>query len=107
MLTMIFGKMKDIKINSVNNKLAKGNLTLERANVNWKLSTDYNELPDTVKKTNKTTFRQILIDNKEFEFSEGFTELHNKSYQNILAGKGFSIRETEQSIKIVEQIRGI
>lgn len=107
MLTMIFGKMKDIKITSVNNKLAKGSLTLERANVNWKLSTDYNELPDTVKKTNKTTFRQILIDNKEFEFSEGFTELHNKSYQNILAGKGFRIKDTEQSIKIVEQIRDI
>ena len=33
------------------------------------------------------------------EFSEGFTELHNVSYENILNGKGFKISDSRDSIE--------
>ena len=47
----------------------------------------------------------INIDGDEFEFSVGFTELHTKSYQHILAGDGFRISEAMNCIKIVHDIR--
>jgi hypothetical protein len=36
-----------------------------------------------------------------FEFSGGFTELHTRSYEHILAGNGFRIAETEKAIQTV------
>ena len=31
------------------------------------------------------------MDKTEIEFSEGFTDLHTKSYEEILAGRGFGL----------------
>jgi UDP-N-acetyl-2-amino-2-deoxyglucuronate dehydrogenase len=46
-----------------------------------------------------------MIDGSEFEFSTGFTELHTKSYEKILAGEGFRISEAKNCINIVYEIR--
>jgi UDP-N-acetyl-2-amino-2-deoxyglucuronate dehydrogenase len=46
-----------------------------------------------------------MIDGDEFEFSQGFTELHTKSYQEILSGRGFRISEARNCIQIVSDIR--
>ena len=51
------------------------------------------------------TYRSIVYDDKEFEFSKGFTGLHTKSYEHILAGDGFSLDDVLGSIKIVSDIR--
>jgi UDP-N-acetyl-2-amino-2-deoxyglucuronate dehydrogenase len=48
-----------------------------------------------------------MIDGSEFEFSEGFTDLHTLSYQEILNGNGFGLEEARQSIKTVSDIRTI
>lgn len=53
----------------------------------------------------KKIYRSITVDNKEFEFSEGFTELHTESYRNILFGYGFGLDEARNSIQIVHDIR--
>ena len=105
MLIWIFG---DVKINEVHQhtaETASGKLELERANVNWFLSIDANTLPDEVKQAGKRTFRSLTIDNEAFEFSEGFTELHTRSYEEILKGNGFPIEETRKSIELVHAIR--
>ena len=47
----------------------------------------------------------FTIDGEEFEFSQGFTELHNESYRRILAGEGFRISEARNCIQIVSDIR--
>ena len=44
---------------------------------------------------------------KIFEFSDGFFDLHEKSYENILLGKGFGLSETRQSIETVSAIRNM
>ena len=59
----------------------------------------------TLKHAGKRTFRALNIDGESFEFSDGFTELHTKSYKNILAGKGFPLMETKRSIELVHDIR--
>jgi UDP-N-acetyl-2-amino-2-deoxyglucuronate dehydrogenase len=43
----------------------------------------------------------LSIDGDEFELSAGFTELHTKSYEEIIAGKGFGIGETKAAIELV------
>jgi len=53
----------------------------------------------------KTTFRSITIDDREVEFSEGFTDLHTRVYEDILSGKGFGIDQTTSSIETVYNIR--
>ena len=45
------------------------------------------------------------LDGEEFEFSQGFTELHTKSYEEILAGRGFGIEDARRCIDIVYEIR--
>jgi UDP-N-acetyl-2-amino-2-deoxyglucuronate dehydrogenase len=39
------------------------------------------------------------------EFSEGFTDLHTVSYEQILKGKGFRIQDARPSIELVHAIR--
>jgi UDP-N-acetyl-2-amino-2-deoxyglucuronate dehydrogenase len=105
MLIWIFG---DVKINEVHQhtaETASGKLELERANVNWFLSIDAKTLPDNVKQAGKRTFRSLTIDNEAFEFSEGFTELHTRSYEEILNGNGFPIEEARKSIELAHAIR--
>ena len=105
MLIWIFG---DVKINEVHQhtaETASGKLELERANVNWFLSIDANTLPDEIKQSGKRTFRSLTIDGEAFEFSEGFTELHTRSYEEILKGNGFPVEEARKSIELVHAIR--
>ncbi|MCB0750894.1 MAG: oxidoreductase, partial [Ignavibacteriae bacterium] len=42
---------------------------------------------------------------EEFNFSEGFTDLHTKSYKSILTGEGFGLKDARQSIEIAHKIR--
>ena len=53
------------------------------------------------------TFREIKIDGREVEFSNGFADLHLESYQQILSGNGFSISDTRQAIETVSEIRDL
>lgn len=105
MLLWIFGDVKENIVNEHSTDTASGKLELENASVNWFLSIDANTLPEEVKKAGKRTFRSLTVDGDEFEFSEGFTELHTHSYEEILKGKGFRLTETLPSIKLVHQIR--
>jgi UDP-N-acetyl-2-amino-2-deoxyglucuronate dehydrogenase len=105
MLIWIFGDVKSNEVVQHSRETASGKLELEKANVNWFLSIDVNTLPNSIKQAGKRTFRSLTIDNEEFEFSEGFTELHTRSYEEILKGNGFSIEESRKSIELVHAIR--
>ena len=105
MLTWIFGSVKENTVNVRNEDTAAGILHLERANVRWFLSINYDHIPDEIKKQGKRTFRAITVDGKEIEFSEGFGNLHTRSYEEILNGNGFGLNEASLSIQTVHDIR--
>ena len=63
--------------------------------MSWNLSIDSSLSPK----------RQITIDSKTYEFTEGFADLHTASYREILNGKGFTIHDVKPSVDIVERIR--
>jgi UDP-N-acetyl-2-amino-2-deoxyglucuronate dehydrogenase len=105
MLTWIFGNVKENITHISKPNKASGYLELERARVRWLLSIDYNDLPESVKKSGKRTYRCLEVDHKEIEFSEGFSELHTDTYREILAGRGFGLTEAKSSIELVYAIR--
>ena len=45
------------------------------------------------------------MEGEEIEFSDGFTELHTQSYQEILSGGGFRISAAKPCIQVVHDIR--
>jgi len=105
MLTWIFGDVKENITHILKPDKVSGYLELARARVQWFLSIDYNDLPEPTKKEGKRTYRSILIDNEEIEFSDGFSDLHTETYREILAGRGFGLTEAKNSIQTVYTIR--
>ena len=105
MLIWIFGDVKANTVTEHTAQTASGQLELEKANINWMLSIDANTLPEEAKAAGKKTYRTLTIDGEGFEFSDGFTELHTKSYDEILKGNGFRISETLKAIELVHTIR--
>ncbi len=107
MLLWLFGNVQDVSVyESLNTKVA-GSLVLERADVDWFLSIDWNDLPTAVKENDQRTYRLITIDGENVEFSSGFTDLHTQLYKETLAGRGFGIADARPSINLVHRIRNI
>ena len=105
MLTWIFGDVMENKVQVHENDHAAGFLRLEKANVDWHLSINADHLPEQAKAAGKRTYRSITVDGEEVEFSEGFTDLHTRSYEQILAGNGFGLEDARRSIIIAQGIR--
>jgi UDP-N-acetyl-2-amino-2-deoxyglucuronate dehydrogenase len=105
MLTWVFGKVKGNTVHVLKENKSAGMLSLEHADIRWFLSIDYNDIPAQVRDSGKRTFRSLLMGDQEIEFSDGFTDLHTEMYREIIAGRGFGLKDTKQSINIVYQIR--
>ena len=105
MLIWIFGDVINSKVTLLNTVAAAGELELERANVNWMLSIEENALPAEARAAGRNTFRSLMIDKEQFDFSEGFADLHTHSYAGILAGGGFPLADTKKVIQLVHDIR--
>jgi UDP-N-acetyl-2-amino-2-deoxyglucuronate dehydrogenase len=105
MLIWIFGGVKNNIVHMIRPDKASGYLELEKARVRWFLSIDSHDLPDNTKQKNIKTYRSLVMDHTTIEFSEGFTDLHTLSYEEILKGKGFGLFETKPSIQLAYEIR--
>ncbi len=105
MLIWIFGEVVESDVHVHSHDRAGGFLKLKRANVKWFLSIDHNLLPSEVRQDGKSTYRLLEVGDDKYHFSEGFEDLHNKSYQQILSGKGFDIEDALPSITIAQEIR--
>jgi UDP-N-acetyl-2-amino-2-deoxyglucuronate dehydrogenase len=105
MLSWIFGDVKNNIVHVHSHDRAAGFLQLERARIRWFLSINEDMLPKDVREKGQRTFRSITIEGEELEFSDGFTDLHTSSYQEILKGNGYGIEAARQAVEIVYEIR--
>jgi UDP-N-acetyl-2-amino-2-deoxyglucuronate dehydrogenase len=81
---------------------AAGYLELERARVRWFLSINSRDLDGA----DRFALRAMTVDGiGRFDFSQGFEDLHTVSYQEVAAGRGFSLQEARPAIEIVSLIR--
>lgn len=105
MLHFVFGTVQESVVHLATPTKAAGYLEYERARVRWFLSIDINDVPDTERTKGKRTFRAITANGDNIEFSDGFTDLHTRSYEEILAGRGFGLEENRSAIETVSTIR--
>ena len=105
MITWIFGQVKENIVHVYNPDKAAGVLQLDKARVRWFLSLDYHDLPKQATEKGMRTYRSITVEGKEIEFSGGFTDLHTITYQNILNGNGYGIKDARESIILTDVVR--
>jgi UDP-N-acetyl-2-amino-2-deoxyglucuronate dehydrogenase len=105
LLLWLFGPVVGIKVYHSDDSRMSGFIELERARVRWFLSVDAADLPFPLQLGGKTTHRSITVDGHEIEFSEGFTDLHTRVYEEMLAGRGFGIQDARPSIALTHSIR--
>ena len=105
MLGWIFGEVKNNVVNFSGPDKAAGYLELKNARVRWFLSLDSTDLPQELMEKGQRIYRSVTVDGTEVEFSEGFTDLHTKTYEDILAGGGFGLNEARQSVETAFSIR--
>lgn len=104
MLHFIFGKLQKNVLHHANDYKAAGYLEYEKARVPWFLSIDSDDLPESIK-GKQSTYRSITCESEQIEFSGGFTDLHTVSYQEILAGRGYGIKDARHCVETVNVIR--
>jgi len=107
MLTWIFGDVEENVVHVKTPDCNAGSFKLKNANVRWFLSVNYDYIPQEVRDSGQRTYRSITVDGDEIEFSGGFTDLHTRSYEEILKGNGFGLDEAYGSISTVSTIRNL
>ncbi len=105
MLIWVFGNVKENIVHIYEPDRAAGFLQLEKARIRWFLSLNYHDLPQVAVQKGTVSYRSISVNEKNIEFSGGFTDLHTLSYQNILNRKGFGIDDARESILLTDKIR--
>jgi len=105
MLEWIFGPVQYNIVHVEQPTKAAGFLELRKARVRWFLSIDQSDLPHPPADGRPATYRSITLDGQEIEFSDGFKDLHTRSYEEILAGRGFGLADAKAAVDIVSTIR--
>lgn len=105
MLYFIFGELQENRVHYSSDTKAAGYLEYEHARVRWFLSVDLEDVPKAQLNIGQRTYRSITVDGDEIEFSGGFADLHVRSYEEILAGRGFGLEENRTAISTVAAIR--
>lgn len=93
MLQWVFGSLST-SINHKDEGSISGCSVTNKAKIDWDLSI-----------SGDTAIRTLELGGEIIDFTTGFDNLHGLSYEEILAGRGFTISEAMQSIKIVSEIR--
>ena len=92
-----FGPWVQFEIEKNTPQYIKAWTEFERATVEWELSIE----------SHKPAKRMFLVNGIQYDFTNGFTELHTKSYQEILDGLGFGIWDARQAIRLAEEIKNV
>lgn len=104
MLMFVFGKARRSEAHLREPSRAAGFIECENADIRWFLSIDASDLPEGLD-PEKRTYRSIAVDGEAFEFSEGFTDLHTRSYEEIVVGRGFGVEDIRPATELVAGFR--
>lgn len=104
MLYYLFGEVRKSRVNFLNEKKGAGFLEYQNANVKWFLSIDQVDIPEHIKDKGQRSYRSIILNGKEIEFSGGFSDLHVKCYENILKGLGCGLEDARSTVELLKNI---
>ena len=100
LLLWIFGPMEEIVSLDNQPRMSKGALKLEKADVQWKLSIDFSDLPK-----DQSSLRQIICDGVEVKLDYGFDGLHKVCYEHILGEDLVRPKDLSPLIDLMYQLR--
>lgn len=103
MAIQIFGKVLKVNVYEQTDRHSMGRIILEKGKVLWNLSIDKNNILN-IDNNNSNVFREVTIGDNKLEFSNNFTELHLKSYEEILEGRGFGLKDVEPVTELLQTI---
>lgn len=104
-LGWLFGEPGETRLYLDEAQHMSGFIEFEKARVSWFLSVEARDLPIPIQPGQPKTYRSITVDGEEIEFSEGFTDLHTRVYEETLAGRGYGIEDARPSIELTHRIR--
>lgn len=105
MLILVFGSVIDSEVSLKGPRRMAGRLILEKADVDWFLSVDEGDLPPQVLREGGYAHRVLEVDGQDVDLTPGFTALHTRAYEAILAGRGLSLEEVGPVIELLHRIR--
>jgi UDP-N-acetyl-2-amino-2-deoxyglucuronate dehydrogenase len=105
LLLWMFGQAHRVKVHLSEPQRMAGTLELQRAHVQWFLSTEPKDLPASVAQSGRRTYRSLRVGDETIEFSDGFSQLHTKVYAEALAGRGVRIPDVRPSVELVHRLR--
>ena len=105
LLLWLFGGASNVSVQEKEAMRVRGKMSLKRADVTWHLSIDATDLPQRIKDEGGYAFRSMTVDDREIEFSTGFTHLHTELYRQTMAGDGFTLADARPSIELAYKIR--
>jgi UDP-N-acetyl-2-amino-2-deoxyglucuronate dehydrogenase len=107
MLLWVFGPVQEVQVHVRTHGRAAGYLQLERARVRWFLSIEGETLPEAIRKTDIRSYRSILLEGREWEFSEGFADLHTRCYESILENRGWHVEDARPGVELAYRLRNM
>jgi UDP-N-acetyl-2-amino-2-deoxyglucuronate dehydrogenase len=105
MLHFVYGAVQENIVHLNTPTKAAGYIEYQRSRVRWFLSLDINDIPAVERAKGKRTYRTVVADGEDIEFSDGFTDLHTRIYEEILSGRGFGVEENRVAIETATHIR--
>jgi UDP-N-acetyl-2-amino-2-deoxyglucuronate dehydrogenase len=105
LLLWLFGDVNACEVHLREEGRTGGFLECARASIRWFLSVRPDDLPFAHEPGARSTFRSITVDGAAVEFTEGFTDLHTRVYEEVLAGRGFGLDVARSSIELAHRIR--
>ena len=98
-ISKLFGPIKKIEIIDENKRKIRGKVLFKKKlNLKFMLSINHEDLPLLEKKS----YRVLSINNKKFDLTKSFTDLHTESYKNILENNGFKVETYSTVYKLLD-----
>lgn len=105
-LIWLFGDIKKNLVHLSEPQREAGYLELERARVKWFFSVDREYIPDPYRANwQSSAYCSFCVDNEEMDLTSDLSDLHTASYEEILQGRGFGLRDARKSIEAAYFIR--
>lgn len=92
---VVFGNRKSFVVSKKTERRIEAHTSFEKAWVKWELSIE----------SDRPAERLFRVDGADYDFTNGFTDLHTESYRKILSGEGFGIEDAREAVKLCEEIR--
>lgn len=105
MMLWLFGASEGSSVHLRRPDRVSGSLRLKNADVRFFLSVNGEDVPTELRAAGKTAYRSLTINGRSIEFSDGFTDLHTRVYERVLAGEGFRIAEARPAVELAYGMR--